>query len=324
MRIYVRNVGVLSERFDEIAGQQFLELRCSADQQDAKSMMKNTLLTIRPLHQDEIPLALDWAAAEGWNPGVYDAVPFLAEDPEGFLVGVLDGSPVAIVSAVRYGQSFAFGGFYIVRPDCRGRGFGLQMRLAAMARLTGRNVGLDGVLEQQDNYRRYGFKFAHRNVRYSGQSRGSPVTLPDQINLAPLTSLPFAQLALYDRAFFPERRESFLRAWISQPQTVAMGLIDQGKLRGYGVLRACRQGDKIGPLFADTPELAETLFNALCSTLPAGTAIFLDVPECNAAAVALALRHGMTQAFETARMYSGDAPDISLDRTYGITSYELG
>lgn len=286
--------------------------------------MNNTPLTIRPLLRDEMSLALDWAAAEGWNPGLHDAVPFLAEDPEGFLVGLLDGEAVAIVSAVRYGNSFAFGGFYIVRPDCRGRGFGLQMRLAAMARLAGRNVGLDGVLEQQENYRRYGFKFAHRNVRYAGKSARIPVEPPAATSLISLTALPFEQLASYDRAFFPEPRLSFLNAWISQPQTVALGLIDQGELRGYGVLRACREGDKIGPLFADTPALAEALFNALCGTLPAGTSIFLDVPECNAAAVALAQHHGMTQVFETARMYSGNAPDISLDRTYGITSYELG
>ena len=286
--------------------------------------METTRLTIRPLQPEEMSLALEWAAAEGWNPGLHDAEPFLAQDPQGFLIGLLDGNPIAIISAVRYGAAFAFGGFYIVRPDCRGRGFGLQMRLAAIAQLAGRNVGLDGVLEQQENYRRYGFKFAHRNVRYAGESRAMPVVLPTQVKIATLTALPFATLAAYDRSFFPEPREAFLRAWISQSQTVALGLLEEDELRGYGVLRACRQGYKIGPLFADTPALAETLFNALCSSLPAGAAIFLDVPECNAAAVALAKRHGMTQVFETARMYSGEAPDIALDRTYGITSYELG
>lgn len=287
--------------------------------------METTPLTIRPLHRDEMSLALEWAAAEGWNPGLHDAEPFLAQDPQGFLIGLLDGNPVAIISAVRYGAAFAFGGFYIVRPDCRGRGFGLQMRLAAMAQLAGRNVGLDGVLEQQENYRRYGFKFAHRNVRYAGEAHAAADALvPPQGVSVPLTALPFATLAAYDRAFFPEPREAFLRSWIAQPQTVALGLLVEDKLRGYGVLRACRQGYKIGPLFADTPALAETLFNALCSSLPVGAAIFLDVPECNAAAVALAKSHGMTPVFETARMYSGEAPDIALDRTYGITSYELG
>ena len=81
-------------------------------------------LTIRTMTPDEIGLALDWAAAEGWNPGLYDAAPFLAADPEGFLIGFLEDVPVAMISAVRYGKTFGFLGFYLVRPDRRGQGYG--------------------------------------------------------------------------------------------------------------------------------------------------------------------------------------------------------
>ena len=52
--------------------------------------------------------------------------------------------------------------------------------------------------------------------------------------------------------------------------------------------------------------------------------IFLDVPESNAAAVALAERHGLTPGFETARMYAGTAPDEPVERIFGVTSFELG
>ena len=41
----------------------------------------------------------------------------------------------------------------------------------------------------------------------------------------------------------------------------------QGKqrLEGYGVLRACRPGFKIGPLFADDPHIVGTPFQGLAS-----------------------------------------------------------
>jgi len=58
-------------------------------------------LAIRTMTRDELPLALDWAAQEGWNPGLHDAAPFAAADPGGFLMGTIDGVPVAIVSAVQ-------------------------------------------------------------------------------------------------------------------------------------------------------------------------------------------------------------------------------
>ena len=121
-------------------------------------------LAIRPLQRSEMGLALDWAAAEGWNPGLADAEPFHAADPGGFLCGWLADEPVALISAVRYGADSGFIGFYIVRPAWRGRGHGLAIWQAAMARLAGRNIALDGVVAQQDNYRRSGFKLAWRGA----------------------------------------------------------------------------------------------------------------------------------------------------------------
>jgi hypothetical protein len=79
-------------------------------------------LTIRTLRSEEISLAIDWAAGEGWNPGLGDAACFAAADPHGFLVGELDGQPVATISCVDYGDGFSFLGLYIVRKDLRGRG----------------------------------------------------------------------------------------------------------------------------------------------------------------------------------------------------------
>lgn len=76
------------------------------------------------------------------------------------------------------------------------------------------------------------------------------------------------------------------------------------KLAGYGVIRKCRRGYKIGPLFADREEIAETLFLALTGRIP-GEEFFLDIPEPNAAAGLLVRRHNMQSVFETARMYSG-------------------
>lgn len=95
-------------------------------------------------------------------------------------------------------------------------------------------------------------------------------------------------------------------------------------LQGYAVLRPCRDGFKIGPLCADTPQVAEELMQALCGRVPLDEAVFLDVPEPNAAAVALAVRHGMRACFETARMYTGADPCLPLARQYGITTFELG
>jgi hypothetical protein len=122
---------------------------------------------------------------------------------------------------------------------------------------------------------------------------------------------------------FPSNRLAFLKCWIHQPDGAASGYVEKGRLSGYGVIRKCRQGYKIGPLFADDEEKAEKLFLALIG-FAAGEPFFLDIPEPNIAAGELVCRHRMQKVFETARMYSGEAPALPLEKIFGVTSFELG
>lgn len=273
---------------------------------------------IRPADMTEIALMLDWAASEGWNPGLGDGPAFAAVDSGGFLIGELSGEPVASISVVKYSDGFGFLGFYIVRPDKRGLGLGIRLWRAGMARMGRRNVGLDGVVTQQANYRKSGFELAWNNVRYAGAGRYS---MPE--GLIPASEAPFNELMAYDSAHFGCPREPFLRHWIAPPAGQALALIEDGTLAGYGVIRACREGHKIGPLFAETPEAAEKLFQGLAASV-AGEPFFLDIPEPNPEARALADRHQLEPVFETARMYTKGDPGIPLSNVFGITSFELG
>ena len=101
--------------------------------------MQQVRYVIRSMTRPEFDLALDWAAAEGWNPGLHDAAAFHAADPEGFLIGQLVGRPVAMISAVRYGQGFGFIGFYSVRPNCRKNSFG-EIRSQNAVRMAARKM----------------------------------------------------------------------------------------------------------------------------------------------------------------------------------------
>lgn len=276
---------------------------------------------IRPMAAGELDVAIDWAAAEGWNPGIADADPFLAADREGFLgLFLADGSLAASISVVRWSGRFGFLGFYIVRPDCRGRGLGLRLWEAGMAHLGARTVGLDGVVAQQENYRRSGFALAFRNVRYGGPA---PATGAPDPGLVPVDEALRAAVVAYDQPFFPARRDGFLARWLDGPSRRSMAMVRDGEVRGYGTIRPCRVGHKIGPLFADDEATADALFRALVAPHP-GEPVFLDPPEPNGRALALAARHGLSPVFETARMYRGPAPDLPLDRIFGVTSFELG
>lgn len=280
--------------------------------------------TIRPMQRAELNTAMQWAAAEGWNPGLDDAQAFFATDSTGFLVGLLDGVPIASISVVAYGASYGFLGLYIVRPEYRGQGYGLALWQAGMAQLEGRAVGLDGVVAQQPNYRRSGFVLAHRNIRYHAAARNFLSASQNKLDIVPVSSLAWSDLLAYDRAFFPEARAAFLYAWLRPRAGQAWACTEAGAITGYGVLRQCLQGYKIGPLFANRADQAQALLAALVARIPPDSSVYLDVPEVHANALALAQRYDMTPMFETARMYKGTPALPDMQRTYGITTFELG
>lgn len=279
-------------------------------------------LRVGPMTRSDLDTVVDWAAREGWNPGLADAEAFWAADPEGFLVGRVQGEPVAAISTVRYPPGFAFLGLYIVDPAWRGRGFGWALWSAAMARLEGdavRTVGLDGVVEQQSNYARSGFALAHRSIRFGGQPSGAAHDEVTDLGLDDLVAVESV-----DARCFGAPRPSFLRRWLTIPGGCAAGVRDGDALAGFGVIRPCRDGMKIGPLFARDPAIATAILGRLAEHAGTGTTVFLDVPEPNAAGVALARSQGLEPVFETARMYRGPALDLPLEQVFGVTTFELG
>ena len=278
-------------------------------------------IEIRPMVAAEVGFAIDCAAAEGWNPGDHDAACFLAADADGFLVAVLDERPVGCVSAVRYADDFGFIGLFIVVPELRGQGIGMLLWDSAMARLAGRTIGLDGVVAMQGAYAASGFEFAHRNIRYAGPVMDRPQRVGAS---RPCEPGDLESVLALDARGFGFRRTEFITAWLAQPGGGAFVHPGADGVLGYAVSRPCREGVKIGPLFAADLDVADDLFATIARSQPQGTHLVLDVPEPHHAAVALAERHGMAPVFETARMYRGSDPGLPLHLVFGITTFELG
>ncbi|BCA94416.1 acetyltransferase [Legionella antarctica] len=276
---------------------------------------------IEKMNQEEVTLAVAWAAKEGWNPGLHDAACFYQVDPRGFFVGKLKGQMIAVGSAVIYDEHFAFCGFYIVAKPYRDQGYGLELTRARLDYIGKRNAGIDGVLPMLDKYARLGYQFAHNNIRYSLEKKIDPI--PYNPSLVLLGQIDFSLLCDYDRLHFPALRPKFLKCWIQQKQSMALGFVQEKQLKGYGVIRACQQGYKMGPLFADTPEIANTLFFQL-TQYAQGKVIFLDIPENNSFALDLVKHYQMTKVFATARMYLKGEPQLIKEHIFGITSFELG
>ena len=266
-------------------------------------------------------MLLDWAAAEGWNPGLDDAAPFHAADPEGFLLLRVNGQPAAAVSVVRQDARTAFLGLFICAPEFRGRGLGAQVFAAGLAQVGNRSVGLDAVPAQVGRYAAMGFAPGFGSRRWSGDVPEIWATgrsrSPDEVERRTLFAAD-AKSEGYERRMF-------LSAWWTDaPNRRTLVLTDaSGVIEGYATARRCREGLKIGPLDARTPDVARSLIGD-CASAFETSRVAIDVPDDAGALGQVLERSEFDPAFATTRMWKGDRPARIPRPLQATATLELG
>lgn len=260
---------------------------------------------------------LDWAAEEGWNPGLHDAPAFFAADPDGFFLAERDGQAIAAISVVNQSDRHAFLGLYLCRPEHRGKGIGFALWQHALAHAGDRTVGLDGVPAQEANYAKSGFVLVDRTRRLIGTLPGAPVagTLAGPGDIDAIVRLD-AEANGYPR-------DRYVSAWVTgttDRKTVV--LRDGAALTGFATARRCREGVKIGPVIAPDAGLALQLAGQAAGAFQTASVI-VDVPDAATEFGARLRGAGFQETFATARMYRGAAPAM-MPNLHAVCTLELG
>lgn len=278
-----------------------------------------TEITIEQMTIEDMDFAIKMADAEGWNPGLNDAQSFFSADPKGFFIAKRADKSLGCISAVKYSEEFGFIGFYVVIPEERGTNVGVLLAKRAGLHLKACNIGLDGVINRVENYSKLGFRYAYKNFRFEAQASCYPL----EEHLIRLDSVDFNDILEYDRQCFPAQRTEFLKNWLSMTNMKSLAYVFDGKVMGYGGIRKCKYGWKVGPLFANSVGIANKIYQGL-TNFSAGESVFFDVPEINKDAFKIVELYKMREVFSTARMYSQNAPELDYKKIFGITSFELG
>jgi GNAT superfamily N-acetyltransferase len=281
-------------------------------------------LQFQKLDLEGVRTLVKWAEEEGWNPGPRDADVYYATDPDGFYGFFLEDTLIAGGAIVSYNNEFGFMGLFIVKPEFRGKEIGrklwYQRRDTLLKRLNdGASIGMDGVVAMQPFYEKGGFKIAFRDERY--EKIGTEFEVDK--NISPINKNDFDSILEYDKQCFGLSRPQFLKPWIELPGNKTFKYVDNGKLKGFVIVRKAIKGYKVCPLFADNEIIAEELYKA-CLNSVVGEPLYLDIPVTNPKAVELIKKYNAVYIFECARMYYGKPPVVDLDKIFGLTTFEIG
>ncbi len=281
------------------------------------------MVDLRGFRREDAAFIRALVAEQGWNAGVYDVETFTGADPDAWIVAEIDGQPVGIVLATRWNASHGWIGLYLVHPEFRGRGIGLALFRAALARHAPGSVGLDGDARQQANYRRAGFVDVHANTRWQGPARlwRARAEAAGVVDARELTIQPLVDL---DARAVGAPRPELLRAWLAQPEARHVALLRDGHVAGLATARPARQGWKVGPLYAPDVSAAAALLAAAIEQLDPDDVCWLDAPNPNAAAAALMKDLGASGAPTSGRMVRGRGPVGDTSIMFGLLAHEVG
>ncbi len=221
--------------------------------------------SIGQMRHDEVSILEGWAADESWNPGRADLGIAWQTDPGAFIALRQDGALAGGGTIFSYDGRFGFMGLFIVRHDLRGRGLGTALWHHRLDRLRerlepGAPIGMDGVFPLVPFYAKGGFVLAYRDLRFDGIAAGEA-----DLDAVSLDEVGFDAIDGYDRRYVPAPRSAFLRRWVVQPGGQFAALCEEGAVVGYGVVRPCRSGYRIAPVFADRADLAARIVSHLMS-----------------------------------------------------------
>ena len=209
---------------------------------------------IRPIEtQEEFDSVItNLMVKEGWRPGLKDAECFMAWDPTGAFVGELNGKPIGCRTMAKYGDSFAFGGSYIVSKEFRGKGYGEKIWDAATASARpSRSIGLAAKKKMEKKYQSKGCRSLFYGARFdihlpTALTRFSETSARSPVNIKHIEDVNLQELFKYDTKVFGFKCHAFLSKWLGVTGShVRVAINGEGSIVGYTVART-------SPMFSST------------------------------------------------------------------------
>ena len=281
-------------------------------------------LHLRTAGADDLPRVAELRERVGW--AVHEwALRAVLDPPHARCLVAVDGTNhvIGVGSGISYGALGVVGNM-IVDPSHRRRGIGAAILEAIVDFLDGRGctrLELSATDMGRPLYEQYGFTLAEPGVsavvpRQAHAEAQSAATLTDA---GPAT---LAELGAFDAPRFGGDRSPLIASMLADAARPLVVARSEGAVAGWAWVRP--DAERVGPLVADTPEVAAALVGDALRRLPTARTVRLNLPGANRAGVARLRRLGAELESWSGRMARGPQVPRREDTIYGTAVGALG
>lgn len=280
-------------------------------------------LSMRRADLADLPQIVHLRESVGW--AVHDwALQAVLEPPDARCLVVVDDGDhiVGVGSGIAYG-ALGLVGNMIVDDHHRRRGIGSAILRSVIEFLAGRGavrLELYATPEGRALYAAHGFEPIGPSTM-ARMPRGVAVPA-DDIELADGEPAILDELVAYDAPRFGGNRRALLGLMLGDADRPLIVARRDRQVVGYGWVRP--DGERVGPLLADTPEIAAALVGEAFERLPSTEGLSLNLPPDNRGGAARLAELGAELEQWDGRMGRGPQVPRREDTVYGMVVGALG
>ena len=284
-----------------------------------------------PVHEHElgerhIAGAMLLSRAANWNQCEADWRMMLRLG-QGWGLSATDGTLVASIIVLPYGDAFAWMSMVLVSPEHRRQGYASRMLRRALAHLQSRGFAavLDATPAGHEVYLQEGLRDTwgfQRHALAEARPASDAQDVPG-LKLRSLAERDWAQVLALDLPAFGASREDLLRSLCARLPEAALVAERGGRICAYLLGREGREAHQLGPLVAEDQAVAQALLS--CALARVAAPLYLDIVDRQAELRDWALKQGFKVQRPFTRMVYGTERAPGDNRTVMLAAGpELG